>query len=425
MIVEGQKRLTFNYFYKMNSTDKIEKSIKEIAQIVFESAMDDTYGLLQGSGGSILFLAANYSLTGDEKFLEKSIELLEKNISSTTEILFPNDFSIAFPAVSACWIIDQFIRKDILDETELVNSRIVVNHLIDSISLDDLNLNRHDLFYGYLGKALIILENDIELSKVNIDPFISAIKRNAKMDTIGLYWNTPYPFYKSHQYENTINLGIPHGSLGIVLFLLKICSVYGRDSELETIIANHIKWLIEMLKKNKNELKHFYSIIPIGSGKLGWCYGDLAIAYTLLRYYEEFGDHESKAVAYELIEKSSFKSMEQAGVIYYQQYGYHDMCICHGTTSIAYMYKKMFLITKDQQLIEMANKWLNSTIENLNIYLPQIKSIAEKEKNNPLIDTSLGFLNGLSGIGLALISFVDPKLSDWDKLLLLDRPGRE
>jgi len=216
----------------MNSIDKIEKSIKKIAQIVFESTIDATYGLLQGSGGSTLFLASNYFLTKDEKYLDKSLELLERNISSTSKVLFPNDFSIAFPAVSACWLIDQFIKKNILDESELTNSRIIVNHLIKSTLPDDLNLNRHDLFYGYIGKALIILENDIELSKVNIDPFISALKQNAKMDNLGLYWNTPYPFYKSHQYEDTINLGIPHGSLGIILFLLKVCSIYGRDIEL-------------------------------------------------------------------------------------------------------------------------------------------------------------------------------------------------
>ena len=117
--------------------------------------------------------------------------------------------------------------------------------------------------------------------------------------------------------------------------------------------------------------------------------------------------------------------IEKTGVKYYPKYGYYDMCICHGTSSVAYMWQKMYNITKDENIKSLADKWLNITLENLEIFLPQLDKIAELEKDNEMIDTSMGFLNGLSGVGLALISFLDPKLSYWDKLLLLDRSGRE
>jgi hypothetical protein len=88
------------------------------------------------------------------------------------------------------------------------------------------------------------------------------------------------------------------------------------------------------------------------------------------------------------------------------------------------MWQKMYLITKDESIKLLADKWLNITLDNLEVFLSQLDKITELEKGNDMIDTSMGFLNGLSGVGLALISFLKPTLSDWDKLLLLDRPGR-
>ena len=43
--------------------------------------------------------------------------------------------------------------------------------------------------------------------------------------------------------------------------------------------------------------------------------------------------------------------------------------------------------------------------------------IDEKEQSKWVIDT--GFLEGLSGIGLTFLSLSDPKLNDWQKVLLL------
>ena len=88
------------------------------------------------------------------------------------------------------------------------------------------------------------------------------------------------------------------------------------------------------------------------------------------------------------------------------------------------MWLKMYHITKDENIKALADKWLAITLDNLEIFLSQYDKIAEHEKDNEKLDTSMGFLEGLSGVGLVLMAFLDPKHTDWDKLLLLDRPGR-
>lgn len=385
----------------------------------------EPHGLLSGSGGASLYFMERYFKTGNASFLDHSLQILEREIANINDSEAEDYLSIGYHASSSCWLIDQFIKYDVLDATEKLSSGEWIKLAVASTTEEEFTSNRHDLFYGYIGKAVIIMEHDKELALPFISKIIEALKRNAVWDSKRAHWKTSYPFHATTSFEETINLGIPHGSCGIILFLLKCCDVYNLHDELHDTLKGSISWMVDQLNRNNNKLLYSYSSTPSDTGKLGWCYGDQAIAFTLLRYYETFNCNTAKIKAYELIEQAASKPMEQTGVQYYPQYGYYDVRICHGTSSVAYMWQKMYHITKDENVKALADKWLNITVENLDIFLPQLDKIAKLEKDNQTIDTSMGFLNGLSGVGLVLIAFDKPKLSSWDKLLLLDRPGRE
>ena len=404
---------------------EVSVSLSRFDEIILECLTRESYGLLYGLGGCSIYFSNRFFLNKEIKYQNYSIEILDRIIAWTNLNMIPNDISLGVPISASCWLVDQFIKQDFLDQEEKINSSLIVDLISKSVPIQEVKNNNHDLFYGFIGRAIILIENDKEANQPHIDNIIETLKINMIKGKNGIYWNTPDPFYPSPVLEKTINLGIPHGSCGIILFLLKCCDVYNLHKELKPLLEGSISWLIDRLEKENNKLLYSYSSTPSGTGKLGWCYGDQAIALTLLRYYETFNCEKAKAKAYELIEQAASKPMEQTGVQFYPKYGYYDMRVCHGTSSVAYMWQKMYHITKDENIKALADKWINITLDNLEIFLPQLDKIAELEKDNEMIDTSMGFLNGLSGVGLALISFLNPKLSDWDKLLLLDRPGRE
>jgi lantibiotic modifying enzyme len=270
------------------------------------------------------------------------------------------------------------------------------------------------------------METDKVANRSFIYTIIATLKDNFKYQDHGGYWLTPSTFYYSKDSRKILNYGIPHGSNGIALFLLKCCEVYNLHVELMPILESYVNRLIDQLSIKKNKLKYcYFSNEASGTGKLGWCYGDQSIAFTLLRYYEVFDSERAKEKSYELIHQAAAKSLKQTGVRYYSQYDFYDLCLCHGTSGIAYMWHKMYQITNDDNLKALADDWLNITLDSLEVFLPQLEKISRLEKGNREFDTSMGFLNGLSGVGLVLISFLNPKLSNWDKLLLLDRPDRE
>jgi lantibiotic biosynthesis protein len=403
----------------------INALLARIDAVIMRELKLEFCGLLYGLGGCSIYFSNRFIQKQDIKFHNYSIDILDSIIIRTNQSKIPDCVSIGVPISASCWIIDQYIKKDMLEEVERCNSQQIIDYIIASTTKDETQNNFHDLFYGFIGKAIILIENDSKANWGHIKKIVETLEINAIKDKDGIYWNTPDPFFLSPIFEKTVNFGVPHGSCGIILFLLKCCDVYNLQEELKPLLKGSIVWIINRLEKENNKLLYSYSTKPSGSGKLGWCYGDQAIAYTLLRYSETFNCEKAKAKAYELIEQAAAKPIEQTGVQYYPKYGYYDMRVCHGTSSVAYMWLKMYHITKDENIKTLADKWLNITLDNLDIFLPQLDKISELEKDNDKIDTSMGFLNGLSGVGLVLMSFLDPKLSDWDKLLLLDRPGRE
>ncbi|MBK7652711.1 MAG: hypothetical protein IPJ20_20870 [Flammeovirgaceae bacterium] len=405
---------------------RIGSTLNTIDNIFCKEWQLEGNGLLAGRGGCSLYLMYRHFQIGKAILLDISLEILEKEVSEVNKNGLQDYLSIGNPTSSSSWLIDQFIKLDILDDSEKLNSNEWIQFLIKSTASIEFDTNRHDLFYGFIGKSILIIEHDQHLAQPFVTRIIAALKKSATNEYNGIHWKSPYPFHATTSFEQTINFGIPHGSCGIMLFLLKCYDLFDTlKYEIEPLVKGNFDWLIDRLNKADNKLLYSYSNTPSGTGKLGWCYGDQAIAYTLLRYYETFNAEEAKVKAYELIEQAASKSMVQSGVKYYPHYGYYDVRVCHGTSSVAYMWLKMYQITKDIDIKALADKWLSITLDNLDVFLPQLDKIAELEKDNDMIDTSMGFLNGLSGVGLVLLSFLDPKLNSWDKLLLLDRPGRE
>ncbi len=408
----------------MNS--KILKIIESIDYRICVESRNDRTDLLSGVAGHSLYFMYRYLQSADQKYHNYAIEKLEETVKLVNEYSLSNSISLGFPQAAPIWLIDQFIKTNLLDDCEAENTKLVVLDSIKNLSDLELDNNVHDLFYGFIGECIVAMEHDCDMARPYVDRIVKSLKKNAITDNKKLHWQTLMPFPDTlSQQVKTINLGIPHGSCGIILFLLKCCAVYSMHDKLLPILKPAVNWIIDKLEESSNKVLYIYSDKPSGFGKLGWCYGDLSLAYTLLRYSEEFEDAVSKRCAYELINIASSKSIDQSGVKYYERYGYFDLCLCHGTSSVAYMYQKMYKVTNDNRIKMLADTWLDFTITNSGIFFAQYDEIKALENSKVEVNTSMEFLEGLGGVGLVLTAFLDTRQSGWDKLLLLDRPGRD
>ena len=394
---------------------KIQQCLERIDDLLSKNFGSEPNGLLSGSGGAALYFKFRFLQSGQTSFFEKSMEILEKEVEKTNLDQLEPYLSIGSSSVSSIWLIDQLILVKLLDEEEHIQSKPWVDLSIETTSVEELESNRHDLFYGFVGKGLIAIEHNRNAAKPYIIKIVDALLKNLKYDTDGAYWLTPKPPYVDTSY--IINLGIPHGIPGILLFLFKCINTYDLGSAVKESTDKVVLWLRNRLNKENNTLPYEYSDRISGTGNLGWCYGDLAVAYTLFMHYEVSKNQDSLIKANELLSKALYKSSLK-GISHYSEFDIYDMCLCHGTSSISYMYKKICELSGNPLANAESHKWLDLTLDSLQKYFSNAEAI--ESRRYEYFNTSCSFLNGLSGVGLVLLSFIHQSDTQWDKILLLD-----
>jgi lantibiotic modifying enzyme len=394
---------------------KINHCLERLDDLLFKKFDSEPNGLLSGSGGASLYFKYRFLQSGQASFLEQSILILESEIRKTNLNQLESYLSIGSSSASSIWLIDQLISMKLLDEEESSQSKFWVDLAVESTFLDELESNRHDLFYGFIGKGLMAIEHNRRTAEPFIIKIVDALLKNIKYDADGGYWMTPKPPYIGT--SHIVNLGIPHGILGILLFLFKCVDIYDLNPSVKGAIDDVALWIRNRLTKENNLLPYEYSDQKSGSGNLGWCYGDLGLTYTLFRHYKYSSDEKSLEKANKLLSRAASREHMQ-GVWYYPEFNLYDMCLCHGTSSIMYMYKKIFELSGNSLAERESYKWLNETVNSLEKYFQNIKIIESHQYKN--FNTSCSLLNGLSGVGLVLLSFANPSRTEWDKVLLLD-----
>ena len=173
--------------------------IGKIDKIILQKTQNEPYGLLAGLGGCCLYFSSRFHQTNDPKFADHCFDILENIIDKLNKqaITSGHNISLGHPLVAPCWLVDQFVKSELLSLDEKDNSKFIVEQVLESLIQEDFDDNMHDLFSGFIGKAIILIENDPEANRNHIDRIVAALNVNAIKDDGDIYWNTRDPFYPS------------------------------------------------------------------------------------------------------------------------------------------------------------------------------------------------------------------------------------
>lgn len=136
--------------------------------------------------------------------------------------------------------------------------------------------------------------------------------------------------------------------------------------------------------------------------RLAWCYGDLNIAFLYLHLAKVFDrtDYYQKGL---LIAKNTLHrlTIKDAQVL--------DIFFCHGSSGLAYLYFKLYRITKDPVFLKQADHWYDHTLDRINNAFDQIHTEAPNS-----------ILEGFPGVALALMSRLSEEELGWDDIFFLN-----
>lgn len=314
------------------------------------------------------------------------------------------------------WMIEQLNQNDFIeiDTDSILDS---FDEVLYPMMLKMMTTGDYDYLHGALGIGLYYLNRKSNpKSTLFITELVNELDKHTEHFPQGITWESRL---LRGENEMIYNLSLSHGIASIISVL---SSFYQANIDCERI-SNLVKGAVNFLLANKNDLKSSIYIFPTyiekklnskdNSGRLAWCYNDLGISIALLKAGMIFNNEYWKQEAINiLLHTTNITDWNDAKV--------EDAGLCHGCTGIAHIYHRSFKYTGIEKFKDSAIYWFEQSLKMADFKdgLAGYKCVKPKKFGG--ICDEYGFLEGIAGIGLAMISAVSDIEPEWDNALLLN-----
>ena len=404
----------------MNKDKNLLNKLQEINNILLEDYGDfEDIGVLTGSTGVALFHFYYSKLMQEEANATIGSEIIVDAIEKINAGYNVPTFCSGI--AGAAWAIQLLQEEDFIDlDTDDLLSGLD-GFLDKSLQIDD-QYNYYDFLHGAIGIGYYFLkryENTDALQlKTNYKnallKIISRLKDMAQIDNNAAKWESNLVF---NEKLRGYNLSLSHGISSIINFFSRLSEHEDFKKITFLLLQQSVNYVTKYYNSNTKSSSCFPDWITIDdkkseSARLAWCYGDLGIAISLWRAAKILKDQGVSDMSLAVLKRSAIRrDVEEARIM--------DAGLCHGSYGVMHIYSYMYKETNNPLFKETAEYWMQKSIEmathsnGLAGYCqwyggPQ--SGWRKETN---------LLEGIAGIGLALISYVAPFKTKWDECLMI------
>lgn len=368
---------------------------------------DDKIDLFSGSSGVNLFL---FHSNGSEDYIINNIVSAIKIIENGCNLhTFCSGIS------GFLWSLRYLVDNNFLNESE-----IDIFDQLDPILFQkmqtDLKLINWDFLHGAIGLGLYFLKR---LHKRECKDYLKELVVTLNLIAIkeldgSLKWSSIK--YGSND-EIIYNISLSHGIASIINILVRIYKAGIEEEKCEYLIQGAVKFILkqEIDKSIYNSYFPSWAIESenaLSGSRLGWCYGDLGIAITIWQAGKVFNNFTWTDKAIEVLKHAATRRDLQANSVM-------DAGICHGSAGIGHVFYRMWWNTRLPEFKDAADYWFNETLKMAyhKDGLAGYKTWYSEEYGR--WQNEIGLLDGVAGIGLALMTYhyeIEPK---WDECLLL------
>ena len=390
----------------------MKNKVETIIQILTTEIVQDI-GLLTGISGQILlcselFLHQKIS----QEWLNHLHSVLENRLESE-EFIFTHCSGLA----GIGWLYEYLSQRKITDYDTNILLEDFDNYLEKALKNFLLEKN-YDFLHGGVGVALYFAKRAIKKKElVNVlNQFLDDLERISIENDGTLKWRS----YLSEEIGWGYNISLAHGMASIVSILAKLHQIEGIDKEkTERLLFGVVPYILAQ-EINKDKYGSYFSCFALEStsnifkSRMGWCYGDLGIASALFQAGKVLNENVwiDKSLEILLFAATKRRGLEDNFV--------RDAELCHGTAGIGHIFYRVWWNTRLPQFKEAADYWFDQTLKMAKFSdgLAGFKTM-EVPDGKPKWINKYGLLEGISGIGLAMLTYYHETEPTWDECLLL------
>lgn len=358
-------------------------------------------GLYNGICGHLLFL---YQLSlvrpqlVDEQIFNDKLEHVQEGIAYLSQM---HDLCNGLTGVG--WTLEYFNQQQ-EDDYDVQMCETIDQWLMELVSKEPWD-GEIEFIYGLAGVLAYAnrrasMGAAADLHEKLVDYYLCQVKN---LDG-GVSWSQPSNsnFRYDKQADTEYNLGLAHGVPGIISVLLTGFEISQNNSgkhqqQLESILIQSCDWLLSHGRKSGDDISYFSSCVGDNRNtRLGWCYGDLTIALTLVRVGKAINRSDYIEMARKVALDCAKRNAKQAMI--------SDAGLCHGSAGVALIFKLLYRQLGDDELLQAGLSWLDYSLnlyrehglDGLNCYEPMSK---QYKRNS-------SFLMGDAGVGMCLLAYI-------------------
>lgn len=398
----------------------INSIINNIAQQILSEKDSDKNGLFDGEGGKILFMAYYLKYKPQKEYEEKLNHLIDGCFEylNKTKSPYPS-YCVGLSGI--IYLFEHLNRQKLVDmdieEAKKYYDPYLYHHMMYSVGK-----NNFDFLHGATGMAYDFLCRNGKDDNIilYLNNYIDALDRFAVKEDDTIRW--PYTDIKGSEIYSYSNLSLSHGMASIMIVLALLIKNGINLEKSKELLTGAVNYALGQ-KMNPSERGSYFSSFSLHhstfKSRLSWCYGDLGIALALWYASKIFDDNHLEEEALDIFRFNAHRRDLKENNI-------NDTSICHGSAGVSQFFLRMYYETHEPVFWEAHNYWIDITLsmmttDNSKVVFPSYKWDSEKDEFK-VLKTNQYFLEGLSGIGLALLAHVaqDTFHSEWDSILLLN-----
>ncbi|KAA1165812.1 lantibiotic biosynthesis protein [Pseudoalteromonas sp. 20-92] len=394
-------------------SDVMRGILKEITQKISEEIIkkESGNGLLNGLAGYILFLynAGKFEdICVDDSLLNEKMELLQAQLAKQSL-----EFSSGL--AGQAWLLEFLNQSNKADyDSELLESIDIL--FANSLSQNDVWLGEIETILGLAGYTPYTARRARFTDQTRLYSIIvRAFEQTATyFDNGNITWSQPYKSaYRFNQNDENLpeyNLGLAHGVPGIIAALVPVLHIPKLKARARKLLLGSCDWLLTNQNCNLSSNACFGSCAGDGGdSRLGWCYGDLTIALTLMRVGVALNmpHYVERALG---IARHAAKRDEISGYV-------KDAGICHGYFGLIMIFSLLNKLSPHPDLQAAINYWLSFALEQYEDN--GVSSFYSYKGDEGGYEEDFSLLMGYSGIGLVILSLLNGEFG-WADSLLID-----